>query len=131
VFEVLRDYRQRVIDSQFRYRCPIGSLALEVANEDGAARALIAENFAGWRRAIQRCLDDAGLSSRRVDKAALATFVLSVMEGGVMQALALRTIEPFDRSVEQLRNYLNLLRRDAIARGLSQSRQLRKERKDK
>jgi TetR/AcrR family transcriptional regulator, transcriptional repressor for nem operon len=110
IFEVLADYRERVVKSNFRYRCPIGALALEISNDDDAARALVAANFLDWRDAIETCLKQAARKSRRrFDTAAVAAFVLTVMEGGVMQSLAMRSIEPYDSSVRQLRNYVNLL----------------------
>ena len=43
------------------------------------------------------------------DTGALATFVLTVMEGGVMQARSYRRMEPFDQSAAQLRNYVQYL----------------------
>jgi hypothetical protein len=39
----------------------------------------------------------------------LATFILTVMEGGVMQARAHRSLAPFERSISLLRDYVNRL----------------------
>jgi hypothetical protein len=39
----------------------------------------------------------------------LSKFVLTVMEGGVMQARAHRDVAPFDASVEHLREYFRLM----------------------
>lgn len=114
VFAVLDGYRQRVLDSQFRYRCPIGALALEVAELDDDVRALIAQNFANWRIEIRRCFEAA---SDRLDTDAdfdeLASLVLTVMEGSVMQCAAEHSIEPFDRSIAQLRKHVTALSRTA------------------
>jgi hypothetical protein len=44
-----------------------------------------------------------------MDCASLSRFVLTVMEGGVMQARAHRSLVPFDASVEHLRAYFKLL----------------------
>src|ERR1700690_121389 len=38
VFAVLADYRERILSTNFAYRCPIGSLALEMQNASDAAR---------------------------------------------------------------------------------------------
>jgi hypothetical protein len=46
-----------------------------------------------------------------VDPASLATFVLTVMEGGVMQATAERAIDRYDASVRHLRAYFTSLKR--------------------
>jgi hypothetical protein len=67
-------------------------------------------NFNGWVTAVRKCLADAadGLPARtNLDQ--LAQLVLTVMEGGVMQARAHRDIGPFDASVEQLRHYFQSL----------------------
>jgi TetR/AcrR family transcriptional regulator, transcriptional repressor for nem operon len=47
------------------------------------------------------------------DRHALAEFVLTVMEGAVMQARTYRDVGPFDRSVAQLRSYFHSLEREA------------------
>ncbi|MCH9003139.1 MAG: TetR/AcrR family transcriptional regulator, partial [Planctomycetes bacterium] len=46
----------------------------------------------------------------------LATFILTVMEGGVMQARAHRSLEPFDASVAMLKDYLDRLSATAAER---------------
>ena len=111
VFAVLAGYRERILATEFRYRCPVGSLALEMQNASERGRALVRENFAGWRRAIAQCVRDAAPQMRAgVDPDSLATFVLTVMEGGVMQATAERTIARYDDSVGHLRAYFDLLK---------------------
>jgi TetR/AcrR family transcriptional repressor of nem operon len=112
VFAVLDRYRQGILMTDFRYRCPIGSLALEMQNVSDRARELVNRNFEGWREAIARCVRDAAPALREdVDPASLATFVLTVMEGGVMQATAERAIERYDDSVRHLRAYFTSLER--------------------
>jgi TetR/AcrR family transcriptional regulator, transcriptional repressor for nem operon len=46
---------------------------------------------------------------RGTDIDAMATFILVTMEGGVMLSRSYRSVEPYDRSVEQLREYFRLL----------------------
>jgi AcrR family transcriptional regulator len=112
VFEVLADYRERVRSTHFTYRCPIGSLALEVGESSPRARERIAANFAQWRDAIRQCLEDAGdRLPAHVDRGELAAMVLTVMEGAVMQAAAHHSIAPFDASVRQLEMYIRGLDR--------------------
>jgi hypothetical protein len=73
-----------------------------------AARAKIRDTFALWRKWVRECLDEAGERlPPEIDREQLAAFVLTVMEGGVMQARAYRSLEPFDDSVAQLRDYMN------------------------
>ena len=110
IFALLNAYRTMMVESDCTYGCPIGSLALELHEPDPLVRALLAENFENWTLAIERCLDKAGprLPSN-TDKRALAQFVLTAMEGGVMQARTYRDVAYFDRAVAQLRAHFTLL----------------------
>jgi hypothetical protein len=75
---------------------------------------LLAVNFLGWVRHVRACLD-AGRNRlpRDVDTEVLATFILTTMEGGVMQARTHRSLAAFDASVAALRDYFNRLESDA------------------
>ena len=114
VFVLLDTYRQRLLDTGCRYGCPIGRLAFEIDPENTPAHELIARNFTSWKKAVEACLRAAGLPK----PADAATLVLTVMEGGVMQARAYRTLEPFDACVRQLRLHLDALARTARPRGV-------------
>ena len=73
---------------------------------------LIAANFQGWTTAIGDLLSqERSRFSKQTDFLRLARFVLAVMEGGVMQARAQRSLTPFDAAVEELRCYFGLLTR--------------------
>ena len=64
----------------------------------------------GWTKAVKRLLvQERARFHPDTNFAELSQLVLTVMEGGVMQARARRSIEPFDASVRQLRQYLSLL----------------------
>lgn len=110
IFALLARYRQFLIDTDYFYGCPIGSLALEIHEPDPAVRERLATNFSAWTEAIKECLDAASerLPSD-IDNKALAQFVLTTMEGAVMQARTYRSLEPFDASTDQLRKYLDCL----------------------
>jgi len=110
VFGILEFYRQNLIATGCTYGCPIGRLALEIPEEQFRVHKRLADNFDGWTAAVEKCLEDArDRLPRDLNLATLSKFVLTVMEGGVMQSRAHRTIEPFDASVEHLRGYFNLL----------------------
>jgi len=110
VFALLDRYRWLILETDCAYGCPIGSLALELHEADPAVRALLAVNFTGWTRAVEACLDEAGERlPRDLDRAALAEFVLTTMEGGVMQARTHRDVAYFDRGVAALRQHFDLL----------------------
>jgi TetR/AcrR family transcriptional repressor of nem operon len=110
IFALLARYRQALLSTDCFYGCPIGSLALELHEPDPEVRSLLAANFSGWTKAIEQCLADAGTRlPRSVDRGDLASFVLTVMEGGVMQSRTHRTIDSFDASVRLLRDYITRL----------------------
>ena len=110
IFALLASYRERLVATQCTYGCPIGSLALELHEPDPPVRALLAENFRGWIRAVERCLKASGdRIPAGVNRQGLAAFVLTTMEGGVMQARTQRSIRAFDAAVAQLRDYFQRL----------------------
>jgi AcrR family transcriptional regulator len=116
IFALLQSYRTMIVESDCTYGCPIGSLALELHEPDPKVRDLLAENFENWTRAVERCIAAAGNRlPRGVDKTALAQFVLTAMEGGVMQARTHRDVSYFDRAVKQLREHFALLEKAARA----------------
>jgi TetR/AcrR family transcriptional repressor of nem operon len=71
-------------------------------------------NFEGWIGCVRRWLEEAGERlPPDCDRDRLARFVLTVMEGAVMQARAAASVEHYDASVAQLRAHFDLL----LARG--------------
>lgn len=116
VFGVLDGYRQMLIITQCGVGCPIGNLALEVADSLPAARELVAENFVGWRDAIKLCVDAAAdRLPEGTDPERVAWFVLTTMEGGVMLSRTFRSLEPFDCVVTSLRDYFERLLADGTS----------------
>jgi TetR/AcrR family transcriptional repressor of nem operon len=110
IFAILEGYRARILATDCKYGCPLGRLALEIDTENAPAHELIAKNFQGWIEAIRECL----VAMRpalpvETDLHALATYVLVVMEGGVMLSRSYRSVEPFDSAVAQLREHFRLL----------------------
>ena len=115
VFALLAVYRGALDGSGCLYGCPIGSLALEIHEPDPPVRELLSANFSGWVRHIQSCLDAARHRlPRAIDTHQLAVFVLTTMEGGVMQARTHRTLAAFDASVASLRDYFDRLHAAAL-----------------
>ena len=114
VFALLDRYRQGIVQTECVYACPIGSLALEIHEPDPPVREALAANFKVWTDAVLECLVAAGPRlPKALDRRDLARFVLTVMEGGVMQARTHRDVTYFDSSVRQLRAYFNHLEREA------------------
>ena len=110
IFAILAGYRERILATGCQYGCPLGRLALEIDPENAPAHDLIARNFQGWIDAVRECVEEMKPSlPPNTDVDALATYVLAVMEGGVMLSRSYRTVEPFDRAVAQLREHFRLL----------------------
>lgn len=116
VFRLLASYRGLLERTGCVLGCPIGNLALEVSSDHPALRPDLDENFEGWREAVRGWLEAAGdRLPGDTDLDALALFVLTTMEGGIMLARARGSLEPFDRAVAVLRCHFELLG-DAVAR---------------
>ena len=110
VFALLAKYRELIVATDAFYGCPIGSLALELHEPDPVVRGRLAENFDAWTLAVRLCLEAAGdRLPADTDRAALAEFVLTVMEGAVMQARTHRDVGYFDRAAAQLRRHFDAL----------------------
>jgi TetR/AcrR family transcriptional regulator, transcriptional repressor for nem operon len=107
VFGLLASYRERLVATNCQYGCPIGRLALELDPENTPAHELIASNFDAWKSAVAKALRAAAIGPPEE----VAIFVLTVMEGAVMQSRAHRSIEPFDACVRQLRIHLDALKK--------------------
>lgn len=119
IFALLARYRHSIVSTDCVYGCPIGSLALEIHEPDPPVREAMAANFEAWVGAVKGCLDAAGdRLPGATDRRALAEFVLTSMEGGVMQARTHRDVAYFDRTVAQLRAYFEHLQSvAALGRG--------------
>ncbi|MBP7135867.1 MAG: TetR/AcrR family transcriptional regulator [Sphingomonadaceae bacterium] len=116
IFALLNGYRIQLITTDCTYGCPIGNIALEIHEPDPQVRELLAANFTNWSRAVERCLDAAeDRLPRDTDRAALAEYILTVMEGAVMQARTYRELGYFDRNIAMLREHLGLLESKAHA----------------
>jgi hypothetical protein len=101
------------VQTECVYGCPIGSLALEIHEPDPPVRQALADNFSAWVDAVEQCLHAAeSRLPERLDRRELAEFVLTTMEGGVMQARTHRDVAYFDHAVRQLRRYFDYLERD-------------------
>ena len=110
VFALLARYRGLLEQTDCLYGCPIGSIALELHEPDPPVRELLAVNFDGWVNHIEACLVQAGdRLPADLDRHQLAIFVLTTMEGGVMQSRTHRTLVAFDASVAGLRDYMSRL----------------------
>ena len=112
IFALLDQYRQGMVLHGCRMGCPIGNLALEVSDGNPEARQLIHQNFERWAKRVEGWLIDAGERlPASLDRSRLAHFILTVMEGGLMQARAANDVGVFDMSVAVLRDHLDQIGR--------------------
>ncbi len=127
IWKLMDGYRNALIQTECTYGCPIGSLALELHEPDPVVRERLAKNFSNWTDAIEECLVEAGERvPPGVNRRALAEFVLTTMEGGVMLARTYRDIGYFDRAIGELKTHFNRLLRPAKAPARRGSRRRKK-----
>ena len=109
VFALLQGYRDRMEREGCRMGCPMGNMALEVSDSNARARSLVHDNFENWTGRVEAWLAEEPRLPSTLDRRRLARFVLTVMEGGLMQARAAGRLTPFDESVAVLRDYFDRL----------------------
>lgn len=110
IFDLLAWYRDGLVQSGCRLGCPIGNLALEVSDIHPEARPGIDLNLRNWARGIRAWLVEAAdRLPPDCDRHALSLFVLTAMEGGLMQARAASSLEPYDACIRVVRDYFNRL----------------------
>ena len=110
IFLLLNWYREFLHQRQCRMGCPVGNLALEISDSHPQLRPEIHRNFEIWAELLSGWLESgADQFPTGTDLSALARFTLTVMEGGIMQARAAASLEPFDESVKELRCYFDNL----------------------
>ena len=87
IFAVLDVYRGMLEQTGCGTGCPIGNLALEMTEARPEILDKVRLNFDNWCHEIERCFDAAAdRLPPDIDRARLARFVLTVMEGGILQA---------------------------------------------
>jgi TetR/AcrR family transcriptional regulator, transcriptional repressor for nem operon len=112
---LLSQYRSRMEATSCRMGCPMGNLALEVSDGNPQARELIHRNFENWAARVESWLEAAGdRLPPNTDKSRLARFVLTVMEGGLMQSRAAGHLGPFDEAVAVLQEHIGMLMQKAL-----------------
>jgi TetR/AcrR family transcriptional regulator, transcriptional repressor for nem operon len=114
---LLAQYRSRMEATGCRMGCPMGNLALEVSDGYPEARVLIHRNFENWATRVESWLDaEDSPFPADLDRARFARFVLTVMEGGLMQSRAAGNLQPFDEAVAVLQEHIGLLTRKTTRR---------------
>jgi AcrR family transcriptional regulator len=85
--------------------CPIAAATIDCAETTEAIRTHIAAALDTWRRPIVDALSDMGVPRRRAP--ALATVMLSALEGAIILARATHSVEPLTTVARELGPYLD------------------------
>ncbi len=110
VFAVIDSCRRHLADNDFALGSPLGTLAAELSASHPQVRERLAGLFVGWTDRMEVLLEEAGdRLPDDLDRRALAEFILSALEGAVLQARARRNLAPFDATVAGLRRHLGVL----------------------
>lgn len=114
IFVLLTRYRIGLEVTHCTMGCPIGNLAIELADSHPEIREQIQKNFGLWKDRIRTWLEEAAdRFPPDTNFVELSTFVLTVMEGAIMQARAAADLKPYDESVAHLRRYFDVLQAGA------------------
>jgi AcrR family transcriptional regulator len=109
VAELIADYRNQLIHTDYRAGCPVVAVAVEAgdpAKQDQAAAVIdrAAAAFARWTDLIAQRLIADGVSTRRAEELAMLT--TTAIEGAIVVARASRDVKPLDLVHDQLRALL-------------------------
>ncbi|MFJ9615143.1 TetR/AcrR family transcriptional regulator [Streptomyces noursei] len=95
-------WRKIVVDTDFRAGCPVLAVAIEEPPTDELPAALTAaaEVFGEWENLLAASLREHGAETEQA--AQLATLVVAAVEGTVALCRAKRSVQPLDRTAQQL-----------------------------
>lgn len=95
VVKILEVFRDHLLRSNYQCGSPLGRLAAEFGGS-GVGNRRLASAFRRFRAEIGQCVRqlDGSMTSDRADE--LATVVVALLEGSLLQAQALRSVEPVD-----------------------------------
>ncbi|MEU6083075.1 TetR family transcriptional regulator [Streptomyces sp. NPDC047108] len=95
-------WRETVLDTDFRAGCPVLAVAIEEPpeGETPAVLTAAAEVFSAWEALLADSLREHGADAHQAEQ--IATLVVAAVEGTVAMCRAKRSIEPLDRTAEQL-----------------------------
>lgn len=97
----MRDFWSNMLTgSDFRLGCPISAVVVSGGEEAAQLEAAAAETFRQWRETLARGLQNYGATETRAPR--LASMIISVFEGAVIQARTQRSMQPLDDAIEEL-----------------------------
>ena len=87
-------WRRWLADSDFAQGCPVVASVADVAVGSDGLRTATADAFARWQAGVEQALQEAGVPASRTP--ALATLLISALEGAIVMARSRRTLQPLD-----------------------------------
>jgi len=106
-------WRDWIVSAQssvgFRWGCPLGSLANELADSDDLARRMIDSSFERWERGFRLALGRmvaANVLKPEADLVGLSTFLLSSLQGGLLLSEARKDAAPLRRALDSALAYV-------------------------
>lgn len=115
-FTGLRRWRDAIVEHNAvrsgRYGCPLGALAVEVAEHDAVARTKLNELFAAWEElfdVILRRFQSQRLLPSDVDVARLSVAFLAAVQGGYLLAQTARDVDPMAAAIDVFIDHLQML----------------------
>jgi AcrR family transcriptional regulator len=107
--DLIADYRNQLIRTDYRAGCPVVAVAVEAGDPARQAQAApvidrAAAAFARWTDLISQRLIEDGMSAQRAEELAMLT--TTAIEGAIVVARASRDVKPLDLVHGQLRTLL-------------------------
>jgi AcrR family transcriptional regulator len=119
-FEALEAWRDAVVAAQRQQGClggcPLGSLASELADQDSAARAELAQAFVRWHAAIRdglHAMRARGELGTNADPDSLALAMLTALQGGLLMTQTRRDTMALETVLDAM---IDRVRQDAVGR---------------
>lgn len=95
--------------------CPLGTVAMELADTDPAARTIAAAEFHRWNASIELGLErmrDRGELSLQASPADLATALLAAIQGGLLLSRVNQSNEPLQKALDAM---ITLIKTQTVA----------------
>jgi AcrR family transcriptional regulator len=102
---IVDQWRDDLRSNGFDTGCPVAASVADCASDNPTVRRGAAEAFAGWSAAAAGALRDMGVPYKRAE--ALATLMISTLEGAILMARAERDLRPLEIAARELRPLLD------------------------
>ncbi|MFF7445452.1 MULTISPECIES: TetR family transcriptional regulator C-terminal domain-containing protein [unclassified Streptomyces] len=97
---MVRQWTDEYETSGFDGGCPVAAAVVDCAESTASTREAASAAFAAWREPVARALADMGVPEGRT--AALATLMISTLEGALLMARAERDVRPLTTVAREL-----------------------------